>query len=245
LGVDEDTHVLIPSRPGYLRTPVSVGMTPAASAEAIMALLDKLEIEKTTVLGWSGGGPTAIALAEKYPGRIDGLVLLSARVTGDDKYRFESADDTRKGFDPASVSVSDSFWGPDLAAYGKIVGLSLLPDFVISGFFADNVESIDLTIERLEQLISTVNPPSMRAIGMHNDYWQFASLPIAPKLNISIPTLIIHSPIDASVNFSHAQYAAKAIAKSELYVVENESHLSTMNAQTVGRFHTFLERLRK
>src|SRR5690349_1661222 len=36
------THYIIPSRPGYLRTPLSVGSTPADQARAFAALLDAL-----------------------------------------------------------------------------------------------------------------------------------------------------------------------------------------------------------
>jgi pimeloyl-ACP methyl ester carboxylesterase len=245
LELDEQTHVIVPSRPGYLNTSIDIGKKPDQAAEALIALLDKLDITKTTVLGWSGGGATAVALAQRYPNRIDGLVLLSARIKADDKYSFSSADDINQDFDPTTVQVTDEFWGSDLTAYAKWVGYSVMPDFLLSYLFPDEINNIELTLERLAQLSSTVLPPSAREIGRQNDYWQFASLPSSPQINITIPTLIIHSPTDASVDFEQAQYANKAIAKSELYTVENESHFSTMNAQAVGRFHTFLEKLRQ
>ena len=51
---------IVPSRPGYLRTPLSVGKTPREQAEAFAALLDVLKIDKVAVIGGSGGGPSAI-----------------------------------------------------------------------------------------------------------------------------------------------------------------------------------------
>lgn len=50
------TKFIIPSRPGYLRTPLSVDRTPKEQAEALAALLDTLKIDKVAVVGGSGGG---------------------------------------------------------------------------------------------------------------------------------------------------------------------------------------------
>jgi pimeloyl-ACP methyl ester carboxylesterase len=69
---------IVPSRPGYLRTPLSVGKTPKEQAEAFAALLDVLKIAKVTVIGGSGGGPSAIEFAALYPDRCTALVLQAA-----------------------------------------------------------------------------------------------------------------------------------------------------------------------
>jgi hypothetical protein len=43
-----DFRYVIPSRPGYLRTPLIVGKTPKEQAEAFAALLDALKIDKVS-----------------------------------------------------------------------------------------------------------------------------------------------------------------------------------------------------
>ncbi len=146
LNLDNNTLCIIPSRSGYLRTPLDAGMTPAAAADAMAALLDELGIEKTTVLGWSGGGPTAIELAQRHPEHVKGLILLSARIRWDDKYYFTELDDPSKPFDPASLNTSASFWGPDLKKYVQMVGFNLMPDFFLERFFPGEVQSMDLTM---------------------------------------------------------------------------------------------------
>ena len=56
-----------------------------------------------------------------------------------------------------------------------------------------------------------------------------------------MPTLVIHSPIDASVNFEHASYISDAIENSELFIVENESHFSTLNSEAAGKISSILQ----
>ena len=73
-----DFRYVIPSRPGYLRTPLIVGKTPKEQAEALAALLDELKIDKVAVVGGSGGGPSAIEFAALYPDRCTALVLEEA-----------------------------------------------------------------------------------------------------------------------------------------------------------------------
>ena len=244
LDLDNNTMCIIPSRPGYLRTPLDIGKTPGAAADIMIALLDELGIETTAVLGWSGGGPTAIELTQRHPERIKGLILLSARIRLDDKYYFTESDEHLKPFDPASVNTSAAFWGPDLERYLQIAGFSLMPDFFLQRFFPDEVQSMDLTVDRLRQMSTTTQLPSRRNLGRHNDYWQFASLQRDPVVQIEVPTLVIHSPIDASVNFEHASYISDAIANSELFIVENESHFSTLSPEVAAKIRSFLQNLK-
>ncbi|UCG41423.1 MAG: alpha/beta fold hydrolase, partial [Acidimicrobiia bacterium] len=65
------------SRPGYGRTPLSSGQTCEEQADLLAALLDSLDIEQAAIIGVSGGGPAALQLALRHPGRVWGLVLVS------------------------------------------------------------------------------------------------------------------------------------------------------------------------
>jgi pimeloyl-ACP methyl ester carboxylesterase len=74
-----DTHrVVLPSRPGYGRTPLRVGRTPEQQAAAHVALLDALGLDRAAVVGISGGGPSSYAFAARHPDRCTGLVLCCA-----------------------------------------------------------------------------------------------------------------------------------------------------------------------
>jgi len=245
INVDANTQCIIPSRPGYLRTPLEVGVLPAEAADSMIALLDHLEIDKVTVMGWSGGGPTAVEIAKRHPSRVDGLILLSARIRGDDKYYFESKGEAATPFNPESVHNSPHFFGPDFSSYAKICGFNMMPNSFLQTFFPKEIKSMDLTIERLRQLSKTTQPPSRRQMGQQNDIWQFASLERNPEFPITTPTLIIHSRIDDDVDFEHAEYIHQAIDDSELFVVEGESHFSTLNQAAADKIKSFVKQLTK
>ncbi|WP_432843832.1 alpha/beta fold hydrolase [Dactylosporangium sp. CA-092794] len=71
--------VLVPSRPGYGRTPVRSGRTVADFTDTIRALCGELGITRiAAVVGISGGGPTAVTMAARHSDLVARLVLLSA-----------------------------------------------------------------------------------------------------------------------------------------------------------------------
>lgn len=76
LGVPNCRYISV-SRPGYLGTPISSGLSSKEQAELYANILESLHIEKTWVVAISGGGPSAIAFALRYPNRCKGLVLIS------------------------------------------------------------------------------------------------------------------------------------------------------------------------
>jgi pimeloyl-ACP methyl ester carboxylesterase len=69
--INEGFSLLTPSRPG-----LDVGRSNVQAAEALIALLEGLNIPKCSVIAASGGGPTGIALAANFPKRVKHLVLM-------------------------------------------------------------------------------------------------------------------------------------------------------------------------
>src|SRR3954447_3030838 len=76
--VGQGYQLIIPSRPGYGRTPASTGRTADAFADALIALLEQLRLEQVIVLGISAGGRTALQLAGRHPGRVSKIILQNA-----------------------------------------------------------------------------------------------------------------------------------------------------------------------
>jgi 2-hydroxy-6-oxonona-2,4-dienedioate hydrolase len=76
-----DSHVIAPSRFGFLRTPVPENdASPAAQADAYAALLDKLHITKVVIVGFSAGDPSTLEFALRHPDKTLAVVLISAVV---------------------------------------------------------------------------------------------------------------------------------------------------------------------
>ena len=76
--IGDGFRVIAPSRPGYLRTPLSAGPSFEQQSDAMAALLDILGIERVAVIGASGGGPVAIQFALRHRGRVSSLILWEA-----------------------------------------------------------------------------------------------------------------------------------------------------------------------
>ena len=71
-----------PSRFGYFGSGIPAGATVVDQADAYVALLDHIEVERVVVLGVSAGGPSAIQLALRHPDRLYGLILASSYLPG-------------------------------------------------------------------------------------------------------------------------------------------------------------------
>ncbi len=90
---DEGFSIVAPSRPGYGRTPLTAGQTWEEQADAIIALMDALHVDRFGVAGASAGGPAAIQMALRSPERVWALVLERAVL---DHVKW-SADDSTAG----------------------------------------------------------------------------------------------------------------------------------------------------
>ncbi|MEU4347610.1 alpha/beta hydrolase [Streptomyces sp. NPDC023838] len=65
---------------GFGETPVPD--RPYSNADDVIALLDELGIERTALIGSSGGGRVALEIAARRPGRITALALLCTALVG-------------------------------------------------------------------------------------------------------------------------------------------------------------------
>ena len=65
------------SRPGYGASNRKAGRTVADVADDARVVLDQLGIDRTWNLGWSGGGPHALACAALLPDRVRGTALIA------------------------------------------------------------------------------------------------------------------------------------------------------------------------
>ena len=207
-------RVLTPSRPGYRRTDISVGKTPEQQADSFKALLDTLEIDKVFIMGVSGGGPSSMHFAAKYPEKTLGLILFEAVSFSQDFIKKDEALINSWDFRLFIQLLLMSSFGNDRLAK------MMLPNEKNRLRLLEKKENIVL----LKKIIWSIWPMSIRRLGIKNDYKQFTNLNI-PYDKISSPVLILHGDDDINVDIEHARHANKAINHSSLYILKEADHM--------------------
>jgi pimeloyl-ACP methyl ester carboxylesterase len=80
--LEADYLVVAPDRPGYGQTGGRArGFR--GNAAAVVSLLDRLGVDRATIVGYSWAGGAALALAAEVPHRVAGLVLVSSVAPGE------------------------------------------------------------------------------------------------------------------------------------------------------------------
>src|SRR5215469_6844461 len=228
-------QLIIPSRPGYGRTPSSTGKRAEAFADALVSLLDRLQLDQVIVIGISAGGPTALQLAGCHPERVSKVILQNAAIDG----RYASGM-IRLGtyvlFNPLLERVIwAAFRGfgrvaPQAALKSLMWGLTRLPiDQVLSAMSPDQ-----------QQTALAFLQASRSGSGfLHDIHHQCGDLG-----RVRVPVLVITSKYDGLVSASHAVYVEKHIPQAQLFISEAESHLmwfSTHDREIQARMQVFLQ----
>ena len=227
-------RVLAPSRPGYLRTPLSVGATPFDQADAFAVLIDHLDIESVAIVGHSGGGPSALAFAYRYPERTSALVVLYA---------------VSRPWPPGGVSSfpPPPFYGDYLTWISNRYAIAtggineLASSFVPDPDNRQRIVNSPASAQHFEALVWSMWPDSHRGEGFRNDVRQFTELDL-PTEQVSVPTLIVHGTKDANVSFDQSEELAGEIDGAQFHVVPDSDHfiLYSHSAEVLGAVDRFL-----
>lgn len=230
------------SRPGYLRTPLGVGDTPEAQADAYAALLDALEIPKAAVLGISAGGPSALQFALRHPERCWSLVTvcaISQRLREAEIMNCKSplrrilfAINLVSGLVWALLSVLRQKWIKRLAS---IVRKNQKHDAQV----LNEKENLNLILDLLRSFSSV----SSRKTGLENDMTQLAAMSNYPLGDIKAPTMVMHGSADKLVPFAHAKFIATSVPSAKLLKIKKGGHLffATNKHQVVPAMVEFLK----
>ncbi|MFN3867469.1 MAG: alpha/beta fold hydrolase [Hyphomicrobiaceae bacterium] len=70
-------HIIAFDRPGYGHSPLDYGYSLARRTDTFIELINALGLDRFVLLGVSGGGPYAVALAARLGSRVRGLALVS------------------------------------------------------------------------------------------------------------------------------------------------------------------------
>lgn len=203
---------IAPSRPGFLRTPLTTGRTFAEQADAFADLLDVLDVDQAAVIGISDGGPVAFEMALRHPQRLWALVLVSAvnapmRSIPRDLPRLER-----------------------LLSYGDFPAwlLFTLPvlDWLNGPEFHRMLEQNPAKKAMYRQFAGSIFPPSKQSAGLVNDLEQLRRLRAYPLHEIETPTLVIHGDQDPMVSVQQGRHSANSIPDAALLTVEGGGHMA-------------------
>lgn len=240
LAVDlADRHtVVLPSRPGYGRTPLATGRTPTHQAAAYAATLDALGLATAAVVGISGGGPSAAQLACLHPERVTALVLCCALAP-------------HLMAPPTSMRVALGL--PGLAEVGTWAQRRVQRRRLADAAATDRRVEAELTAAERAQLdqdpglrdavvgffLAHLDAPAP-VRGLRNDLRSIGFAPggVAPDLSAArAPTLVLHGDADEVVPIAHGEFYASVIRGARLEVLPGAGHafLITFRAESLDR----------
>ncbi|MHA1906702.1 MAG: alpha/beta fold hydrolase [Candidatus Thorarchaeota archaeon] len=232
--IDEGYSVLAISRPGYLRTPLSSGISFEEQAKTVCALMDSLGIQKAAIIGSSAGGPVALQFSLLHPERVWALGLICA-VT--QSYRAENnwLNNVVGRLFTSDILLDVGVWLYDVLTRYRL-------SYSLKRMFKENStldsDQIKKRVEYVtsqphqviwyKDFIRTACPLSIRKDGLENDMEILRHANFSNLEEISAKTLIIHGKVDKVLPFSHAEHAMSLIPNAKLVSFENVGHVIWM-----------------
>lgn len=228
--IGEEFRSIVPSRFGYLRTPLPDGASPAQQADAYKCLLDALGIQHAAIFGTSAGGTSAIQFALRHPDRCSALVLLCSNAPGE----------TEAALPPEPLA--------------KVIFKSDFIFWLLTTYFGSSMrstmgvpEGFELTPEYeadVAEVMKTILPVNPRSDGALFD--MYISNPDIntgyPLEEITVPVLIINAVDDPLALYKNAQSMAERIPDSKLVTIESGGHMLLGHQERVrSEIRAFLE----
>jgi len=221
-------NIIAVTRAGYRRTPLTTGPSFEEQADAALAVLDTLKIERAVVIGFSGGGPSAIQFGLRHAERTQALVLLSAHGPG--SVRVISA----RMFNVVERLV-DVMLSVDFPAWLMARVPVQWPLFLLGE--QAQVLRDPSKLEVAQAILEGMFPPSDYKAGLMNDMVQVDKLrgqPEWPLGDLKAPTLILHGAHDLIVRVGAAQFHAERIPGARLITFEGGTHfIGSSHAQEI------------
>jgi 3-oxoadipate enol-lactonase len=176
-------------------------------ASDLKRLLDALDLPKVILCGFSMGGYIALKAMEKFPERVDALILSDTQCSAD------SAEAKEKRMKAIHLI--------------KTEGLQPYVDQILSGFFFG--ESTDTKSKEIIEVRRTIEGSSVDVVC--NTLQALADrIETCSNLNkIKIPVLILVGNEDQVTPPAASELMQSKIAGSVLYRLENSAHLSNID----------------
>jgi pimeloyl-ACP methyl ester carboxylesterase len=217
------------SRPGYGDSGPAPGRTVADVAADTAAVLDELGVGEFVTLGWSGGGPHALACAALLPGRC----VAAATLAGVGPYGADGLDFLAGMGDENVEEFSLALRGEDaltpwLREQARALAAVTAEDIARSlGGLVSPVDTASLTGEFAEYLAATFRRAvSTGVAGWRDDDLAFVRDWGFDLAAIDVPVSVWQGHQDLMVPPSHGRWLADRLPKARDHVHPGEGHLS-------------------
>lgn len=227
--IPDGYQLISPSRPGYLRSPLSTGKTPFEQATALVQLLDYLEIEQALVVCLSSGGMSAYEMAIHYPNRVKGIIAVNA-IAGPytiPPHMGEMMPVMSFGAPGLWLTKEAIIYFPKTVLKAVLESQGDLESDILEHRTNEILES-PLCLEAFASLVHTTLSYGKREIGTENDVEQGANIDWYNFHQITCPALVIHGTHDKNVKFLHGVFAYEGLGSEykDRVWIENGTHLA-------------------
>lgn len=222
------------SRPGYGRStphPVAGSATVADDARDATVVLDHLGLGAFVTLGWSGGGPRALACAAVLTDRCRAAaccvgIAPAAEYDGDlrDGMGEDNVEEYTAAF--AGTEALRAYLGPAAESLGAVTA-----DGVVAAMesILPEVDRRALTGELAECLADSMRHAMRQGpAGWLNDDLTHVGPWGFDLSRIEVPVSVWQGTLDLMVPLAHARWLADHVAGAEAHLVEGEGHLSLL-----------------
>jgi pimeloyl-ACP methyl ester carboxylesterase len=226
---DRSLRVVCYSRPGYGESTARPRHSIADDVSEMTMVLDRFGIERFVTLGWSGGGPRALACAAMLPDRC----LAAAVLAGVAPYDAEGLAWLDGMGEENVAEFAAAAAGPEaledwLDREGSAL-FTVTPNQVaaVLGDLASEVDRNALTGELADFLAASGRHAGRQGVTGWRDDDLALMRPWGFDLGrITVPTSIWQGGQDRMVPFAHGQWLARHVAGARAHLYEGEGHIS-------------------
>ncbi|HEV7203259.1 MAG TPA: alpha/beta hydrolase [Jatrophihabitans sp.] len=244
--VDAGFRWIATSRAGYGGSTRRPGRSVADNCDYVAAVLDQLGVERFVAVGWSGGGPHALACGALLAPRCAGVITLAgvAPFDGADAAGFDWFDgmgpENHAEFGAAveGEAAVRAYLEPEREGLVAITG----PDVAASlGGLIDEADRRVLTGEFAEALAESFRDGlRVGADGWIDDDLAFARPWGFDLAAVRVPVGVWQGDQDRMVPYSHGSYQVERLPDVRAHLLPGEGHLSI----PLGRFDQVLAEAR-
>jgi pimeloyl-ACP methyl ester carboxylesterase len=222
-------RTVIYSRPGYGESSPRPGRTVADAIEDVETILDAIGATDFITLGWSGGGPHALACAALLPDRCRAAALLAGVAPyPSDGLDFMAGMDEENvaefGAAIAGMAELTAFLQPQVATFGQISGEHVSQS--LQGLLAD-VDRAALTGEFADDMAAALRRAVLHGIdGWRDDDLAFIQPWGFDVAQIETPVSVWQGGEDRMVPYAHGKWLATHLPTATSHLPPGHGHLS-------------------